>query len=200
MAVVVTAIILCIINILLWIILAIKFKKIFSTDEIIKSTREELNKMLADINRNADRNITLINLKIKELKSVTAETERRLKIAKAELEKKSIVDDFQSKLNTVKQNNKINPVNQANIAKIYQKEQSQGELFSSNEPKNDIEKSVKIPIIAPQIYMADKPIQPKKTFNEQVKEKYDSGESIEEIAADLDRSTQEVEIALEFSN
>ena len=131
---------------------------------------------------------------------MTAEADRHLKIAKLELEKNFIAEDFQSKINATKQNNKINPVNQANIAKIYQKEQSQGELFSSNEPKNDIEKSVKIPIIAPQIYMADKPIQPKKTFNEQVKEKYDSGESIEEIAADLDRSTQEVEIALEFSN
>ncbi|MFA6936664.1 MAG: hypothetical protein WCQ67_00370 [Treponema sp.] len=200
MAVVVTAIILCLINILLWIILAIKFKKIFSTEEIIQKTRDELNKMLADVNRNADRNITLIDEKIKELKSVTAEADRHLKIAKLELEKNFIAEDFQSKINATKQNNKINPVNQANIAKIYQKEQSQGELFSSSEPKGDIEKSVKIPIIAPQIYMADKPIQPKKTFNEQVKEKYDRGESIEEIAADLDRSTQEVEIALEFSN
>src|SRR5574344_1219368 len=125
MAAIIICTFICILNVIMWIIFANKFKKLFSTDDIIQNTRNELNKMLADVNRNADRNITLIDEKIKELKSVTAEADRHLKIAKLELEKNFIAEDFQSKINATKQNNKINPVNQANIAKIYQKEQSQ---------------------------------------------------------------------------
>ena len=40
MAVIVTSVILCLINLILWIVLAIRFKKIFSTEEIIDKTKE----------------------------------------------------------------------------------------------------------------------------------------------------------------
>ncbi|MBR4600057.1 MAG: hypothetical protein IKO39_08415, partial [Treponema sp.] len=50
----------CVLNISLWVALFLKFKKIFSTDDIISSTRDEMNSMIADINRNAGRNIELI--------------------------------------------------------------------------------------------------------------------------------------------
>ncbi|WP_191014703.1 hypothetical protein [Treponema zioleckii] len=71
-----------IVNISLWVVLIVKFKRLFSTDDIISSTRAELTKMLADVNRNTDRDLMLMEDKIKELKAVIAEADRHLSVAK----------------------------------------------------------------------------------------------------------------------
>src|SRR5574344_3171092 len=92
MAAIIICTFICILNVIMWIIFANKFKKLFSTDDIIAKTREELNHMIIDVNRNADRNITLIEEKIKELKSVTAEAERRLALERSEEEKRMKVN------------------------------------------------------------------------------------------------------------
>ena len=49
----------CIINIVLWIILLIRFKKLFSTDKIIKTTTEKMNKLVMEIDNATERNIFL---------------------------------------------------------------------------------------------------------------------------------------------
>ena len=61
-------VILCITNILLWIVFLLKFKSLFSTEDIIEKTRSELNKLVMDINNNTDRNITVYNESSKNLK------------------------------------------------------------------------------------------------------------------------------------
>ena len=48
------------------------------------------------------------------------------------------------------------------------------------------------------VYLSENPVVPQKDFNTLVKEKYDQGKSVEDIAAELGRSTQEVKFALEF--
>lgn len=76
----------CVLNICLWVTFFMKFKKIFSTDDIIASTKEQMDNMIADINRNAGRNIELIEDRIKTLKSLVAEADRHVELAKRELE------------------------------------------------------------------------------------------------------------------
>ena len=71
----------CILNIVLWIFFLSRYKSFFSTDEIIESTREELDRMIADVNRNAGRNIDIIEDRIKELKAVVAEADRHIALA-----------------------------------------------------------------------------------------------------------------------
>ena len=102
MAVIVCAVILTLFNIIMWIVFAAKFNKKFSTDDIIIKTRQQLNSMLSDINRNADRNINLINDRIKELKAVTAEAERRLSVLKVELEKTQKTQLLQTHFDQIK--------------------------------------------------------------------------------------------------
>lgn len=208
MTVIITASILCLINVILWIILAIRFKKIFSTEEIIEKTRDELNKMLGDVNRNAERNITLIEEKIKQLKAVSAEADRRLAVVKSELEKNGKNLEIQNKIltNSKTQSSRSGSGN-LSAAEKYRREQALGDLFSSSENKNEgienesglnSKNSNKIPLITPQIYMTDKPVEPKKDFNTLVKEKSQQGLTVEEIAAELGRSISEVKFSLEF--
>src|SRR5574344_1138812 len=208
MGVIIVATLLCLLNIILWIVFAAKFKKIFSTDDIIEKTRDELNHMIADVNRNADRNITLIDAKIKELKSVTAEAERRLALERSEQEKHEkakalameAIPHVVEQSKAARQSRKVVPAVEA-----YTNEQAQGDLFSSSEKKQAAAGGKsgdfiqKIPIVVPQVYLSDNPVTPKKNFNTIVKEKYDQGESVEDIAAELGRSTQEVQFSLEFS-
>lgn len=90
----------CIFNIILWIVFLSKFKKFFSTDEIIDSAREELNQMIADMNRNAGRNIDIIEDRIKELKAAVAEADRHIAFAQTELERQKNAAIFQQKLDS----------------------------------------------------------------------------------------------------
>src|SRR5574344_1682616 len=196
----------CILNVIMWIVFANKFKKLFSTDDIIAKTRDELNHMIIDVNRNADRNITLIDEKIKELKSVTAEAERRIALGKAELAKTEKAKVLEQSL---AQEKKPKEVNRSALSATgrYKHEQEQGDLFTSsslekkkgdaaeNEEKEALHE---IPIVVPKVYLSENPVVPQKDFNTLVKEKYDQGKSVEDIAAELGRSTQEVKFALEF--
>ena len=50
-----------IISVLIMIIILFKFKKLFSTDSIIEKTRDRMNKLIADINRNANNDIEYMN-------------------------------------------------------------------------------------------------------------------------------------------
>lgn len=67
-----------IINISLWGVLLIKFKKIFSTDSIIEKSRIAMNKMVADINRNAETDINLSKEATKRMRAMLAEADRTM--------------------------------------------------------------------------------------------------------------------------
>lgn len=88
----------CIFNIVLWIFFLSRYKKFFSTDEILESTREELDRMIADVNRNAGRNIDIIEDRIRELKAVVAEADRHVAFAQSELERQKSLSSFQQKI------------------------------------------------------------------------------------------------------
>ena len=82
------SIIIFVINLVLWIILFRKFKKQFSSDAILENIRLEIDKLLTEINRETDRDLTLVDGKIAELKKVMEDAERRINLAIAEENKK----------------------------------------------------------------------------------------------------------------
>lgn len=59
----------CIINVIFWIIFLVKFKKLFSTESIIEKTREQLNQLVKEIDKAADRDIYLAEETSKRLKA-----------------------------------------------------------------------------------------------------------------------------------
>ena len=90
----------CVLNISLWAAFFIKFRKIFSTDDIIASTREEMDRMIADINHNAGRNIELIEDRIKQLKNAVLEADRHIELAKREIENQKSRLSYQQKIDS----------------------------------------------------------------------------------------------------
>ena len=127
---------LIIINLILWIVFAVKFKTFFSTEEVLDETRTELNEMLSSINKNAERNIELIDSKIKELKFVTAESDRRLKILKKELYNYEVNNEYKQNSNSFvapKENSK----SKTNKTKSESNSGIQNSLFNEEELKDN---------------------------------------------------------------
>lgn len=71
---------LCIFNILSWIVLLRKFKNLFTVDDVISSAKSEINKIVADLNNNASRDITIIEDKLATIDSVIKEADKRIRI------------------------------------------------------------------------------------------------------------------------
>lgn len=102
-------VILCITNILLWIVFLLKFKSLFSTEDIIEKTRSELNKLVMDINNNTDRNITVYNESSRNLKKIIAEAEskvnlleNRIKLLNDEIQKNNLTNVLQTNISQKK--------------------------------------------------------------------------------------------------
>ena len=92
------AILLCVFNLVMWLLFIVRFKDRFSTDDIVQNTRDVLDKMLMDINRNAERNVTLVENKINELKAVSQEVDRHLEVLRGELANVEKTNAFQNRL------------------------------------------------------------------------------------------------------
>lgn len=228
----------CLINLLLWFLFFKKFKKLFSTDDIIENTRTELNRMILDVNRNAERNITLIEAKINDLKVLINQADTHISLMKAEVEKTRMADSYKSTLknvinsnkqkgsykveaylkNSSKNNSRVNADAAFEIVKEFgDKAENQPSLFSNTNSKHFESSSAgftentagaenqqenaytEVPVFGHNVHMAEEPIVIKKSFNQEVNERFMRGESVEEIAASLSRSVTEVQFALDMT-
>ncbi len=74
----------CFVNIILWIFFFFYFKKKFSSEQILEDIRQEFEKLLTDIQGQTDRDLTLIEAKMNELKEVVEKADQQIKLAKRE--------------------------------------------------------------------------------------------------------------------
>ncbi|WP_147635015.1 hypothetical protein [Treponema pectinovorum] len=233
---------LCAINVVFWLIFLTKFRKLFSTDDIILSTKQDVAKILEDVNRVTSRDIDLIESKIKTLKAAVAEADRHMSVLKAEFEKdikraqySSVLEsnskktdsfNHQTSIETISKNisknssfghetlsDSLQSTRAYSITEEGEKQLSggQGELFAEKEERyvtsssgtkftvDNVGASVaSIPKIS-NIKFSDNPIKPKKNINEQIKELFQQGYSVELIARELNLTTTEVQFSLDMS-
>lgn len=220
---------LCLINLLLWGLLFKKFKKLFSTDDVIEKTRNELNRMIVEVNRNAERNITLIEARISDLKSIIVQADSHVSLLKSEIEKSNAISAYKSKIektvhskNTVPQfkveaYRKNSMQNQQKITSdsafeltqsalekngqqnLFRDERSQPFGIQAVNVSEDGNSFKEVPVLGNNVHITDNPITLKKSFNAEVNERYLRGETVEEIAASLSRSVTEVQFALDMN-
>ena len=171
---------LCVVNVLLWAVLLSRFSRLFSTDDIIRRTRDEMTKMVSDINNNADRDISLIDDKISELRKIADEAELKIAAARDEL----------SRLEYRRSEN------------VYEERVSMQDVPTvSSMIEGDLMPVVNIDRIAPEIspretVQVQREASTPRVFPKRVEELYQRGYSVEQIAHELSRSTSEVSFAL----
>lgn len=108
----------------MWIVFLRHFKNLFTTDDIINSTKEEINKILMDLNRQTERNLTLLDNSMAKAKALCAETDKKVKFL-SELEEKS--------LNAAEMNSKFSlSKNKRSAVSAYEKNKSRHKVDSED--------------------------------------------------------------------
>lgn len=218
---------LTLINLLLWLVFFVKFKKLFSIDNIMQEFRVGMERLLQDAQRQTVSCVSLIEDKIKEMKSITAQTERRLATLRRDAEISREALSLQSSISpasseekprakrksaskTVAEKYKKNGVLESMpsadesymLTSLFRENASQRSLFEEGRQSvfvnNEGDSYGKVPIVKPEIVVSDSPIVKKKDFARQVKDLNALGKSVEEIAAETSHSTTEVQLVLDM--
>lgn len=225
------AIFLCLINITLLIIVLVKFKKLFSTDAIIERTRFQMNKMISNINSEANRDIELMNESTKRIKALIAESDKKMEsfreateilrnmIAEAKktgknsfiYETKHVVDiktPAQRKKERVSNaySSGVDPdaaymITKNNQKSLFDEDEQVPESIMKDEtivtPDGTAYKEV--PLIITKVYDEDeRKSSENKTLSEKVRDLFDQGMQVEEIATELSCSVTEVQLIIDL--
>ena len=213
------------INIALWIVFTVRFKRLFSADDVIEKARTEMDRMIRDINNHTVRAIDIIDDRTKQLKRLIEEADRRIALAQSEeakkeslsalrdtLEKKTVPEVSRRAANTYKKNvPRSRPSPDASYAVTGEGEalsEMQHSLFDDKQKEvstkaemnvmDDGTSYAKVPVIKPDVYFSETPVVPKKNFTKQVLEMSEMGLTIEQIAKQLSCSKTEVQMILDM--
>jgi len=213
------------INVALWIVFIVRFKRLFSVDDVIEKARAEMDNILRDINNNTVRAIDIIEDRKKQLDRLIEEADRRIALAQSEevkkkslsalrdtLEKKTVPEVSRRAANTYKKNvPRSRPSPDASYAVTGEGEalsEMQHSLFDDKREEvhtkaemnvmGDGTSYAKVPVIKPDVYFSETPVVPKKNFTKQVLEMSEMGLTIEQIAKQLSCSKTEVQMILDM--
>ncbi len=216
---------LTLINLLLWLVFFVKFKKLFSIDNIMQEFRIGLEQLLQDAQRQTVSCVNLIEEKIREMKSITAQAERRLATLRRDAEisrqalslQTSIVPESSGekprakrKASKAAEKYKKNAVMESMpsadesymLTNLFRENASQRSLFEEGGQavfvNEEGDSYGKVPIVKPEVVVSDSPIVKKKDFARQVKDLNALGKGIEEIAAETSHSITEVQLVLDM--
>lgn len=195
--VVITAILLIVLNLILWLIFLAKFKTYFSTDDIIRKTRNQVDNIIRSVNANADINKQNLDNKIQEIRAVTAEAERKIVLLRNEMTLMQKSASFREHMAELSETGKKSSregksrslggknKNNATFAGRYGVDsKGQGDLFLTDK--------------APSVYLSENPIGVEEDFNSAVKKMVEQGMTPDEISTKTGRTVQEIELAIQF--
>ncbi len=214
-------------NIFMWMVFLKKFKTLFSTDDIIASTREELNRMIEDMNRNTGRDLNLADAKIKELKGILADAEKRIELLNSDLAKKSMSEEFKSALSQPRINeeserlppepvpgvesSRTEEIAFADNSQYFSVSKSPVERYMQNQSKGGGTDRVTSEVsdgapsssgqspASPSVTFSSTPITAKKDLSQSVMDLYSQGLDVEFIATKLNTTTTEVQLIIDMN-
>lgn len=212
----VIAIILSSISIILMIIILVKFKKLFSTESIIEKTKAQMNRVIIDVNNNANRDIELINDSSKRVRALLNDADRKMEMFKEATQRlRDMIAETENnnKKNQHKPNIYIDPdaAYSVNINKQPERQQSLFEEENVEKPKSILKDETivrpdgtaykEVPFIITKVY-DDKKINENTTSNKPIEEKvrklFNQGMQVDEIAAELSCSISEIQFIIDM--
>ena len=210
------------VNIILWAIMLIRFKRLFSTDKIIEKTEQKLNHLIKEIDMAADRDTYLARETSKRIKNQIEEAESKMELFK---EATSRLRDMIAEADKINKGQKytIQPAIDSESAyeiNVSNKKPEQGNLFEQNNDtysdlrnKKSIQKNEtivtsdgaaiqEVPLIITKVY-DDQPnkmteAEKKKNLSLNVRRLFSEGMSADEISKKLNCSITEVQFIIDL--
>lgn len=174
-------IVLTIVNLLGMFIFYRMLKSRFSSKKILDSLRSEVDKLIADLGREADRDVGILEDRVKNLRSLIDEADRRILMADREDEKrqesKRLMSRAQPETESVPGPDRV-------------------EIRREEPPRRPVTVYGRTPVVT----KSEKPIQPLVPLHERVLELARKGISPEMIALTLSVSLGEVELILDMND
>lgn len=87
----------CFVNIVLWFFFFFYFKKKFSSQQILENIRQEVDKLLIEISRETDNDLSLLEDKMNALKELIEKADHQIKQAKKEQKKQKKEESLQNR-------------------------------------------------------------------------------------------------------
>ncbi len=211
------------VSLILMVVILVRFKNLFSTDSIIEKTKAQMNRVIMDVNNNANRDMELINEASKRLRALLNESDKKMENFReasqllrdviAEAEKVGgktnpkvtfTENDRLSDIKPVGQKPKKNPYIDPDASYSIQ-----GSLFDEPVEKSIIKDETvitpdgaaykEVPLISAKVY--DDKLDDEASSSslaEKVEKLFRQGMQIEDIAAELSCSTSEVQFIIDM--
>ena len=208
-------------NIILWVVLLIRFKKLFSTDNIIEKTQSKLEHLIREIDTAADRDTYLAKETTKRIQTMIDDAELKMELFREATQRlrdmiaeADRINKGRGMVEKIAVKNQIDP-DAAYEVKLSDKKPEQGNLFEQqndtySKPIQKNETNVmpdgaayhEIPLIITKVY-DEKPAKMtpeeiKKNLSNLVRKKFEEGMTPEEIAANLNCSITEVQFIIDL--
>ena len=193
----------CIVNIILWIVLFFHFKKLFSPNNLLQNVRREVEKLLIEIDRTADKDISVIEKRSKDLRDLIDKADSQIilaqKVQKEKLREKKVFNEIRKTYSTLENDEAVKVDIDFDSYKIpmelqgkKNKDPEQPQLFEqaiqpfehANQPIQAFEQS--------QQYSSNT----EQPVKEKVLELYRAGYSSDLISQSLDISVREIELII----
>lgn len=205
------------INIFLWLFLFARFKKMFSSEKLLKDVRREVEKLLIEIDRTADQDITILEARIKSLHELINEADDKILLAKnagkTKLREKKVFEDINKVYNTQQDENnsvkvdidfesykipmQMQGTNRGGPENIEGEGDRQDTSIAQSLAGSDVsDDSLSIEQKTPFVYkLLDTKKTPKeRTVKEKVLELYKAGFDYDSISQNLEISVREIEL------
>lgn len=213
-------------NIILWIVLLVRFKKLFSTDDIINQTQKKVEHLIREVDKSADRATYLAGETRKRIESMLEDADNKMELFREATQR---LRDMIAEADRINKGGRPSVVRTIDPDSAYElsvkaKQPVQGNLFEAssnsdlenktetvssqkNVPVNEKPKTnsgyQEVPLIITKVY-DDKPKQmsseeKRKNRTTQVRRLIAEGASVEEIAQKLNCSITEIQFIIDMS-
>lgn len=193
-------IIILIVNVILWLFFFVKYKRVFSPENILHSISEEVDKLLIEIDKTADRDLSLLEDKKNSLKALIDEADKRIQLAiseehKAELSQKGTrrINAATKKAASAYQRAKPQPAENTNAEEL---------TYRPEEHQKTVEPSVSVSSVQTElpfeVTVSEDFVQTEKTLQQKVIELWQKNLDTEFIAEKLNVTHEAVQMIVDL--
>ena len=215
------ALFISLVSLILMLVILIRFKKLFSTDAIIDKTKSQMNRVIMDVNNNANRDIELINESTRRLRALLNEADVKMEhFREATQLLRSTIAEAEKAGQKQKKNLVISPDDTFKVTKNVPVQQ--GSLFDEPEEKSILKDETvitkdgaafkEVPLIVtkvydeeppkpkanPQPFYTPKPQNTTKSLKDKVEKLFNQGMQVDDIAQELSCPSSEVQFIIDM--